>query len=322
MAGKPLLVVVTGPTASGKSDLALELAQHLGTEIISADSRQIYKDLPIVTAAPTQEQLSLVTHHLVGCFPLDAYYSASSFTRDALNILPGVFEKNGCCVVCGGSMMYIDALLGNIDDIPTISPEVRARVNDIAAQPHGLDRLLDILRTHDPEGLRQIDKKNLRRVAHAVEIFLQAGVPASSLLTGKKAERPFDVVMLTPEVTREQLFERINIRVAKMREQGMEQEVRAVYHLKGLNSLNTVGVKEWFTYFDWQNGIHAPSLIPSSDDALRTVDGVCQRIAKNTRVYAKKQILWMRRYPDIQVLTHSQIPDLVTLLNQQLRNSL
>jgi tRNA dimethylallyltransferase len=282
---KPLLVVVTGATASGKTALAIDIAEHLGTEIVSADSRQIYRGVPITTAVPTAAERARVPHHLVEVLDLDQYYSAACFEADAMRILGDLFSRYGCAVVCGGSMMYVDALVNGIDDMPTISPQVRTRVAELYAH-NGLDGLLAILEISDPDFAAVVDKANTKRVMHALEVTMQAGVPYSSLRTGAAKERPFRVVKLAIDRTRDDLFSRINSRVDAMVAAGMEDEARSLYHMRHLNSLNTVGFKEWFAHFD----------------GTLDRDTTIARIAKNTRVYAKKQLTWLRRDPTVRWL--------------------
>ncbi|MDE6161819.1 MAG: tRNA (adenosine(37)-N6)-dimethylallyltransferase MiaA [Muribaculaceae bacterium] len=284
-ARKPLLVVVTGPTASGKTTLAIELAENLGCDIVSADSRQIYRDIPIGTAAPTASEQARVRHHLVGFLPLDAPYSAAAFEADALRVVGDQLRQHGVAVMCGGSMMYVDAVVRGIDDMPAISPEVRERVLSFYRQ-QGLEALLAWLEIIDPDMHRIVDRRNPKRVIHAVEITLQAGVPVSSLRTGAPKERPFRVLKLCIDHPRAELFERINARVDAMMLAGMLDEALRVYPLRGLNSLNTVGYKELFAHFD----------------GLMDLPTATARIAKNTRVYAKKQLTWLARDPDVHRL--------------------
>lgn len=277
-----LLLVITGPTASGKSALALDLAGRLGCDIISADSRQIYRDIPIVTAAPTAEELGRVRHHFVGVASLDEPYSAARYEREVMELLPAMWQKSDVAILCGGSMMYIDAVINGLDLLPDIPETTRARVVDFY-RSHGLEALQQWLREVDPEYYERVDLNNHGRLVHAIEVSLEAGVPYSSLLGKQRPTRDFEVLMVAPEWPREMLFSRINSRVDRMVADGLEAEARSVYHLRHLNSLNTVGLKEMFACFD----------------GLMDRDTAIARIAKNTRVYAKKQLTWMRRYTDM-----------------------
>lgn len=277
------LVVITGPTGVGKTDTAISIAQALSAEIISADSRQLYRDIPIGTAAPTAVQQSLVPHHFVGTLGLEEYYSAAQFESDVMQLLPQLFERSPYAVMCGGSMLYIDAVCKGIDDIPTISDEIRQQVYAEYEQ-YGLDYMLNRLQTLDPAHYAVVDKKNHKRVVHAVEICLQAGCSYTSLRTNKAKERPFRIVKIGLNMPREQLFDRINRRVWAMVEAGLLEEARRVYPMRHLNSLNTVGFKEMFAYFD----------------GTMDYDTAVARIQKNTRVYAKKQLTWYAKDKDMQ----------------------
>ncbi len=272
---------MTGPTASGKSALAMRLARELSTEIISADSRQLYRDIPIVTAAPTREMLAEVRHHLVGTLGLSDYYSAARFEQEALEILPAIWQKSDVAIVCGGSMMYVDALTDGIDQLPDIDPEIRRQAYAIMEEG-GIEAVERRLRQLDPAYWEKVDRANYKRMIHAIEVSIQAGVPYSSLLTGRRRKRPFRIVKTALSMDREELFGRINRRVDLMMEAGLEEEARRVYPLRQYNSLNTVGLKEMFAWF---NG--------SMDR-----DTAIARIAKNTRVYAKKQMTWMKKSAD------------------------
>ena len=279
---RPLLVVITGPTASGKTALAVGLASYFNTDIISADSRQLYRDLPIGTAAPTAREQAIARHHLVGVLDLDEYYSAARFEEDALAILKDIWARNRVAVVCGGSMMYVDALTRGIDDMPTVSQSTRAYVLSLL-DSHGLEGVLAQLQIVDPDYYALVDKANTRRVVHALEVILQAGVPYSTLRTGKAKERDFDVIKIAIDRPREELFDRINRRVDAMIEAGLADEARAAFARGDYNSLNTVGYKEMRWYLDGEADL----------------DFVRARIAKNTRVYAKKQLTWLKRDSDV-----------------------
>ena len=274
------LIVITGPTGIGKSATAIDLAQRLSTEIISADSRQVYKGIPIITAAPTEEERSIVPHHLVDFLELDEYYSASLFEQQALSLLDQIFRRSDYAVVCGGSMMYVDALCNGIDELPTIPDNIRQQLMQEHAD-NGNDWLLQRLEQLDPVYYNQVDRQNTKRVFHAVEICLASGKPYSSLRTGTRRSRPFRIIKTALTADRQLIFDRINLRVEKMLEMGMLDEARSVYHLRHLNSLNTVGFKEMFRYIDGEWDL--PTAIA--------------RMQKNTRVYAKKQMTWYQRDP-------------------------
>lgn len=277
------LVVVTGPTGVGKTAVAIRLARDLGTEIVSADSRQIFRDIPIGTAAPTAEEQAEMKHHFVGILGLEDYYSAAQFEADVLALLPALFEKSDYVVMCGGSMMYVDAVCKGIDELPTISDTVRRDVAE-RLECDGADAMREELRRLDPVYYNQVDLNNMKRVAHAVEICLEAGRPYSELRTNSVKERPFRIVKIGLNLPREQLFDRINRRVLKMVDEGLVDEVRRVYPLRRLNSLNTVGYKELFAWLD----------------GTMDYDTAVARIQKNTRVYAKKQLTWYAKDPDIR----------------------
>lgn len=277
-----ILVVVTGPTASGKTSLAIEVAEYFGTEIISADSRQLYRDIPIGTAAPTACERSRVFHHLVGVLGLEEYYSAALFEVDALVILQEIWKKSRVAVVCGGSMMYVEALCRGIDEMPTVSDAVRTYVLRLLDE-HGPDGVLAQLQILDPEYYEIVDKANMRRVVHAVEICLEAGVPYSRLRTGQPKKRDFNIIKFAIDRPREELFARINSRVDDMMSLGLEDEARRAFAKGNYNSLNTVGYKEMSAYFS----------------GIMTRDEAVARIAKNTRVYAKKQLTWLKRDSEV-----------------------
>lgn len=291
MTSEPTMIVITGPTASGKSALAIEVAKRLGTEIISADSRQIYHGIPIVTAMPSAEELAAVPHHLIDMLPLDAYYSASQFEEDALALARRIMAEKGSVVVCGGSMLYIDALCHGIDELPTVPDDIRIGLMQ-EVEEKGQEWLTEELRRLDPEYYAQVDLRNGKRVFHAVEIIRAAGQPYSSLRTGQRRSRDFRARKYMLNGPREALFGRINSRVEAMFAAGLEEEARRVYPMRSLNSLNTVGLKEMFAYFDGD----------------MTLEQAKARIQKNTRVYAKKQLTWWARDPEITSLDFGNIP--------------
>lgn len=287
---RKVLAVVTGPTASGKTSLAIALAKHFNTEIVSADSRQLYADLPIGTAAPTADERRQAVHHLIGTLPLDAYYSAACFEEDALKILNNIWQNHSVAIVCGGSMMYVDALVKGIDEMPTISESTRNYVLSLY-ESHGLDGILAQLQICDPEYYEIVDRNNTRRVIHALEVSLEAGVPYTSFRTGRAKQRPFTTVEMAIDLPRELLFSRIGARVDAMFAAGLENEARNAFIQGDFNSLNTVGYKELRAYFNGE----------------MTLEETKAKIARNTRVYAKKQITWLRRDNNINWLNADNI---------------
>ena len=277
------LIVVLGPTGVGKTEYALSLAEHYGCPVINADSRQIYQGIEIGTAAPTQAELARVKHYFVHTLPLDEYYSAAQFEADVLQLLDELFKIHPVVVMSGGSMMYIDAVTKGIDDIPTIEDAVRDELKN-RFLTEGIDRLLQELRLLDPVYYAEVDRKNHKRIIHALEVCYQTGKPYSSFRQNTHKQRPFLIEKIGLRRSREDLFNRINQRVDQMMQQGFLEEVKRVYPLRHLNSLNTVGYKELFKVLDgeWE----LPMAI--------------ERIKKNTRVYDKKQMLWFSKDPKIK----------------------
>ena len=268
-------VIITGPPASGKSALAVDLARSLDTEIISADSRQIYRGIPIVTAVPSEDERGGIPHHLIETLPLEAYYSASLFEEQALEIARDIWRRRDDVVICGGSMLYVDAFIAGIDELPTVPDSIRIALKEELEEKGGQWLLAELQRL-DPEYYALVDRANTKRVFHAVEIIRAAGATYTSLRRGAMVRRDFEIELRYVDMPREKLFGRINTRVDAMMAAGLEQEARSVEHLRHLNSVNTVGLKEMFAYFDG---------VMSRQEAT-------ERIKKNTRGYAKKQIAW------------------------------
>lgn len=277
------LLILLGPTGVGKTELSLRIAEHFRAPIISSDSRQLYKELPIGTAAPTADQLDRVKHYLVGTLSLADYYSASQFEEDVLALLEELHASRPTVVMTGGSMMYIDAVCKGIDEIPTIKPEIRQAVYN-EYEEKGLAPFLAELKAADPAHYEAVDRNNYKRVLHAVEICRQTGQPYSSLRTNIRKVRPFRILKIGLTRDREELCERINRRVDQMMSDGLLEEARRVYPFKHLNALNTVGYKELFNYFDGE----------------WTLDLAIEKIKRNSRVYARKQMTWFKRDPEIR----------------------
>ena len=274
------LIVITGPTAVGKTDLCLDIAKYFGIPIINADSRQIYREIKIGTAAPTEDQLQQVRHYFVGTQSLTDYYSASIYEQEVISLLDTLFQTSDYALLSGGSMMYIDAVCNGIDDIPTIDDETRNTLKKRLAD-EGLESLCEQLRILDPEHYEMVDKKNPRRVVHALEICLMTGRTYTSFRTNEHKVRPFNIIKIGLNRNREIIYDRINHRVDNMMEQGFLEEARSVYHLRHLNALNTVGYKELFAYLDGKWAL---------EEAV-------ERIKGNTRRYARKQLTWFKKDP-------------------------
>jgi tRNA dimethylallyltransferase len=300
---KNCLIVLVGPTAVGKTDLSIRLANHFGTVIISGDSRQIFKELSIGTAKPTPNQLAQVEHHLIGSHSITDYYSAWQYEQDVLELTRELFPVYDPILLTGGSMMYIDALCNGIDEIPTIDQELRDNLYK-QYQSEGIDAIRRLLKQLDPVFYGIVDLKNDKRVIHAVEICLMSGRPYSELRTKTKRERPFHIVKVGLDMPREELYQRINLRVDLMLEQGLVDEVKQLYHLKHLNSLNTVGYKELFDYFDGNT----------------TFDEAVELIKRNSRRYAKKQMSWFKRDTEIQWFHPQQYNEIVNFVTQAIND--
>ena len=298
---KPLLVVLLGPTGVGKTDLCIRLADTFHVPIINADSRQIFAEIPIGTAAPTKEQLARVKHYFVGTHHLQDYYSASMFEQDALNIIQNEFLSHPCALMSGGSMMYIDAVCNGIDDIPTVDDQTRAWMKRRLAE-EGLPALVQELKELDPEHYAVVDKQNPRRVVHALEICHMTGKTYTSFRTNSKKERPFRILKIGLNRPREELYDRINRRVDQMMADGWLDEARNVYPLRHLNALNTVGYKELFLYFD----------------GTWPLEEAVERIKGNTRRYMRKQLTWFKRDPEIHWFTPDETDEIVALVKAEL----
>lgn len=314
----PTLIVLLGPTGIGKTELSLELAEQLGCPILNCDSRQVYRDLQIGTAAPTPAQLARVEHHFAGMLALDEYYSAAQYESDALQFLEAYFgtkeehteEGNGkdnakgndnghdIAILSGGSMLYIDAVCKGIDDIPTIDDATRTLMKE-RLENEGLESLAEELKKLDPAYYDIVDKHNTRRIVHALEICHMTGKTYTSFRTSSKKVRPFNIIKIGLQRPREELFSRINQRVEQMMEDGLMEEVMRNLPNRHLNALNTVGYKEIFEYLDHKDKSQEERRNLQMKGKLTTAEEAKERIKKNTRVYAKKQMTWFAKDEEI-----------------------
>lgn len=293
------LVVVIGPTGVGKTELCLRVAERYGAPIVNADSRQIFAELPIGTAAPTKEQQQRAEHFFVGTHHVDDYYSAAMYERDAINTLDTLFETHDIVVLSGGSMMYVDAVCKGIDDIPTVDDHTRSLYKRRLSE-EGLPALVAELKERDPRHWEIVDRNNPRRVVHALEICHMTGKTYSSFRTNTHKIRPFEILKIGMDRPREELYDRINKRVIDMIEKGLEKEARAMYPRKGLNALNTVGYKEMFAYFD---GLIA------REEAIR-------QIQSNTRRYMRKQLTWFKKDMGVKWFSPDNVEDILNYIDK------
>lgn len=295
------LLVVLGPTGVGKSDISIQLAQYYQTEIISADSRQFYKELSIGTAVPSAEDRKKVPHHFIQTKSIFEYYNVSSFETEVLELTDKLFRMVNPLILTGGSMLYVDTICKGIDDIPTVDPEIREEVIDWYNK-NGIEALRERLLEVDPEYYHVVDLNNYKRMLHAVEIHQMTGLPFTSFRKNTIRERPFRIIKIGINQDREILYDRINRRVTKMIEEGLVEEARAVYPYRNLNSLNTVGYKELFAYFDGEI----------------TLDEAIDLIQRNTRKYARKQLTWFRRDQEIQWFEPQQFSEIIDFVDNKL----
>lgn len=295
------LIVLIGPTGVGKTELSLRLAEQFNTCIVSADSRQLYAELKIGTAAPTPEQLKRVRHYFVETLQLTDYYSAAQYEAEVLQLLEKLYTEHDVVLMTGGSMMYVDAVCKGIDDIPTVDAETRQLLLG-KYETEGLDRLCAELKLLDPEYYKIVDLKNPKRVIHALEICYMTGKAYTSFRTQQKKERPFRILKIGLTREREELYDRINRRVEQMIEDGLVEEARLVYPHRALNSLNTVGYKEIFKYLDGE----------------WTLPFAIEKIQQNSRIYSRKQMTWFKRDKEIRWFHPEQETEIVTYLRSQI----
>lgn len=296
------LIVVLGPTGVGKSAVSIQLAQHYATDIISADSRQLFRELSIGTAVPSQEDLALVTHHFIQSHSIHNYYNVSEYETEAIALIRELFARKNPLILTGGSMLYIDTICKGIDDIPTVSPEIRSKVIQWY-QENGLQALQQRLLMLDPEYYHTADLQNAKRLLHAVEVCQMTGRTFTSFRKNTVRTRPFRILKIGINQPREVLYERINQRVDQMMQAGLLEEARSVYAYKDLNSLNTVGYKELFMYFD----------------GTCSLDEAVDLIKRSSRKYARKQLTWFRRDQDIHWFEPDQVPQIIAFTDEQLK---
>ena len=272
------LVVFVGPTASGKTDVGIRLAQALHTEIVSSDSRQIYREMSIGTAKPTPEELAAVPHHLIGTHSITEEYSAGRYETEALAVIAQLFDQHDTLLLVGGSGLYVDAVCEGLDALPQSDPSLRQQLTD-ELREKGITAMAERLRHLDPLYYDRVDRQNPQRILRAVEVCLQTGRPYSQLRHGQPKQRPFEIIRVGIDMPRPTLYERIDRRVGVMADCGLEQEARALYPMRQCNALQTVGYKEFFGYFEGQ----------------QTLDQTLDLIRRNTRHYAKRQLTWFGR---------------------------
>lgn len=296
-----LLVVLTGPTAVGKTALSLEVACHFRTEIVSADSRQMYREMRIGTAVPSREELAQVKHHFIGNLSIHDYYNASRYEEEAIALLDGLFRDHQVVIMAGGSMMYIDAVCYGIDDLPVVDPQIRAGLIG-RYEAEGIESLRIALKKLDPEYFAVADLRNPKRLLHALEICIMTGRPYSSLRTNSRKNRDFRILRIGLNCDRPILYDRINRRVETMVAAGLEEEARSLLPWRSLNALNTVGYREWFDYFDGKTDR----------------SGVVEKIKSNTRQYARKQLTWFRRDPDMHWFSPEETGKVIALVEESI----
>ena len=296
------LVVITGPTGIGKTEVSIKVAQQFNAEIVSADSRQIFKELCIGTAVPSGGELAAVPHHFIQSHSVEEIYNASRYETEALALIDKLFKQKDVLLLVGGSMLYIDAICKGIDIMPDADPEVRAALKK-QLEEEGLESLRLQLKRLDPEYYKKVDLKNPNRIIHALEISIQTGKPYSSFRSDRPKERPFQILKIALNCDRQVLHNRINLRVDKMMEAGLEKEARSVYHKKHLNSLNTVGYQELFAYFNGE--------IPR--------EKAIELIKRNSRRYARKQITWFRRDETVKWFEPTDTKEIIDWINDQIK---
>jgi tRNA dimethylallyltransferase len=299
---KNFLIVILGPTGVGKSDLSVDVASHFNTEVISADSRQFYKEMKIGTAVSSEYQLNKVRHHFIRFLSVKEYFSASLFERAVLKLLPSLFKENNIAVMTGGSGMYIDAVCNGIDDIPDIDPSIREKYNT-RFKAEGIESLRAELKLVDPDYYPRVDLRNHKRIIRALEIFETTGRRYTEFLTDKSVERDFNIIKIGLKREREDLYRRINSRVDEMIKNGLEDEARGLFDLRDLNPLKSVGYREFFEFFERKI---------SREKAI-------ELIKRNSRRYAKRQMTWWSRDEGIVWFNPDQVREIILYIEDKTR---
>jgi tRNA dimethylallyltransferase len=299
--GNKTLIVITGPTAVGKTSIAIEIARYLQTHIISADSRQFFQDMKIGTAMPLPEELNIVPHHFVAFLPVTAHYDAASFEKDALNKLNHIFSENSTALMAGGSGLYIDAVCKGFDDLPKVDLSIRHELNQCFLEK-GIAYLQNRLKEKDPEYYLQVDINNPQRLIRALEVCISTGKPYSSFRTNKSKKRPFKILKIALERNREELYARINDRVDQMMTDGLIDEVKNLLPYRNANALQTVGYKELISYFEEK----------------MTLQEAISQIKQNTRRYAKRQLTWLRKDNDFHWFNANEPDKILNFIKKEL----
>ena len=301
---KNTLLIISGPTAIGKTSLSIDLATKLKTEIISADSRQFYKNMNIGTAKPSEDELLVVQHYFINTLDIEEDYNAGQYSEEVLELLPDLFQKYPIVIMTGGSGLYIKAVTEGLDILPEVDPAIRKELSNLFNES-GIAALQQLLKKEDPSYYKVVDKNNPQRLIRALEICLGSGQPYSSFRKMEAAERSFNILHIGLDMDRKELYERINKRVDKMIEEGLVEEARKLYPLRNKNALQTVGYQELFDHFDGKFGL---------DEAIRL-------IKRNTRRFAKRQLTWLRKQKDIQWFSPRDKDQILQLIQHSLTDN-
>lgn len=296
------LIVIVGPTAIGKTALAIEVAKYFNTEIISADSRQFYREMEIGTAKPNAKELLAAKHHFINSHSVNELFSTGDFELEALKTIQQIFEQHDVAIMVGGSGLYINAVVNGLDEMPEINLQIREKLN-LQFEEEGISAIQNQLKEYDPEYFEKVDQNNPQRMIRGLEVFLSTGQKLSSMLSATKKQRPFEIIKIGLNTDRAKLYGQINNRVDKMVENGLVEEVRSLIFFRKNNALNTVGYSEIFDYFDETISLN---------DAISA-------IKQNTRRFAKRQLTWFRRDEEINWFEPNQTEQVLNLIAKNLK---